>query len=593
MSVHCRHFRNLWILNLFTIIDCIDMASRVYFRFSSSTDFDFVSFEGEFITIGELTFLISKKTGVAKDRNTVIELFDSNTREQYVHTNRMVPKNSSVIAKRSPAVKAPPISVNVKKTPPPEAPSKNEPQEDEDDGLGPGVFAPEMNEEADKAAISELVNTLSRAWTSDLNMQTMWRRGRGGNVQRGRRGPIRAARTNLPPLGYICHRCNTPGHFIDECPTNGDPTFDFIRVRYPTGIPSSMLVKDEQGGLLMPNGDRARLKPNTEKFLKEMECVPTGDPAIKRLEAPPTDDLKPELSTSLSGNPLALFLPLVFCELPNARDEDIRKAFFNGVPLDPESFAQCCEEHERMRGAAYPRSGVVHRTTAWPRMPIPSAPRRPEDGQWRRPLELYGERSWSHREGLYSPSNLPRKPVYMDQRMHWPRMHPSFYDPGMAQVPPFPSMPDYGRESLSPFPPPPVENKPAMHSKVMRLSSPAEKGNDVPIENGSKEELLQTPNKDLPYGFERHVPRIVSEHSPGNRQNRTRSLERSLKRKTERHESSDRSSSAKKSKIHKRNKEKTHSKKKDRERSTNRRSHHKNSQSPESRKPSQTPQVSK
>ena len=29
-----------------------------------------------------------------------------------------------------------------------------------------------------------------------------------------------------PPPGYICHRCQQPGHYIRSCPTNGDPAFD-------------------------------------------------------------------------------------------------------------------------------------------------------------------------------------------------------------------------------------------------------------------------------------------------------------------------------------------------------------------------------
>ena len=28
------------------------------------------------------------------------------------------------------------------------------------------------------------------------------------------------------PTNYICHRCNKKGHWIYECPTNGDPKFD-------------------------------------------------------------------------------------------------------------------------------------------------------------------------------------------------------------------------------------------------------------------------------------------------------------------------------------------------------------------------------
>ena len=29
-----------------------------------------------------------------------------------------------------------------------------------------------------------------------------------------------------PPPGYVCHRCHVSGHWIQDCPTNGDPKFD-------------------------------------------------------------------------------------------------------------------------------------------------------------------------------------------------------------------------------------------------------------------------------------------------------------------------------------------------------------------------------
>jgi E3 ubiquitin-protein ligase RBBP6 len=52
------------------------------------------------------------------------------------------------------------------------------------------------------------------------------------------------------------------GHFIQHCPTNGDPNFDIKRVKQPTGIPRSMLMVNPQGSYALPNGSVAVLKPN-------------------------------------------------------------------------------------------------------------------------------------------------------------------------------------------------------------------------------------------------------------------------------------------------------------------------------------------
>ncbi|KAG9442123.1 hypothetical protein H6P81_017977 [Aristolochia fimbriata] len=78
-----------------------------------------------------------------------------------------------------------------------------------------------------------------------------------------------------PPQGYICHRCKVPGivytfeatiwltsHFIQHCPTNGDPNYDIKRVKLPTGIPKSMLMATPEGSYVLPSRVVAVLRPN-------------------------------------------------------------------------------------------------------------------------------------------------------------------------------------------------------------------------------------------------------------------------------------------------------------------------------------------
>ncbi|KAK9086835.1 hypothetical protein Syun_029229 [Stephania yunnanensis] len=51
-----------------------------------------------------------------------------------------------------------------------------------------------------------------------------------------------STRDRAPPASYICRRCNIPGHFIQDCPTNGDPNYDIKKLKSPTSIPKSMLM---------------------------------------------------------------------------------------------------------------------------------------------------------------------------------------------------------------------------------------------------------------------------------------------------------------------------------------------------------------
>ncbi|EIE87768.1 hypothetical protein RO3G_12479 [Rhizopus delemar RA 99-880] len=70
----------------------------------------------------------------------------------------------------------------------------------------------------------------------------------------------------VPPPNYVCYRCGQKGHYINQCPTNGDKEYDkHPRIKRTTGIPRSFLkvieepknaVKAGTGGLMVtPKGD--------------------------------------------------------------------------------------------------------------------------------------------------------------------------------------------------------------------------------------------------------------------------------------------------------------------------------------------------
>lgn len=75
-----------------------------------------------------------------------------------------------------------------------------------------------------------------------------------------------------PPPTYQCHRCQGYGHWINQCPTNGDPKFDFKRVKKATGIPKAFLQAvaegeaPEEGTLLLPDGNFAVVRTNEGAF---------------------------------------------------------------------------------------------------------------------------------------------------------------------------------------------------------------------------------------------------------------------------------------------------------------------------------------
>uniref|UniRef100_A0A8C3JF97 RBBP6 ligase n=1 Tax=Calidris pygmaea TaxID=425635 RepID=A0A8C3JF97_9CHAR len=76
-----------------------------------------------------------------------------------------------------------------------------------------------------------------------------------------------------PPPSYICFRCRKPGHYIKNCPTNGDKNFKPIpRIKKSTGIPRSFLMEVEdpntKGVMLTNTGKYAIPIINAEAYAR-------------------------------------------------------------------------------------------------------------------------------------------------------------------------------------------------------------------------------------------------------------------------------------------------------------------------------------
>ncbi|XP_022736030.1 E3 ubiquitin ligase PQT3-like isoform X1 [Durio zibethinus] len=281
----------------------------VYYKFKSARDFDSISMDGPFISVGTLKEKIfeSKHLGRGTDFDLVVT--NAQTNEEYLDEAMLIPKNTSVLIRRVPgrprmpivAAQEPKVESQIENAQPEKSNfldgDSSVPKYADDsewDEFGNDLYsipetlpvqsnnplpdAPPTNKADEDSKIKALIDTPALDWqrqaTDGFGPGRGFGRGMGGRM--GGRGFGRLGlERKTPPQGYVCHRCKVPGHFIQHCPTNGDPNYDIKRVKPPTGIPKSMLMATPDGSYALPSGAVAVLKPNEAAFEKEIEGLPS------------------------------------------------------------------------------------------------------------------------------------------------------------------------------------------------------------------------------------------------------------------------------------------------------------------------------
>ncbi|XP_068650067.1 E3 ubiquitin ligase PQT3-like [Aristolochia californica] len=284
----------------------------VYYKFKSAKDYDSVPIDGHFISVAILKEKIFESKHLGRGTDFDLMISNAQTNEEYADEAMLIPKNTSVLVRRVPGRPRMPIVTEidepkrledkVEETPPPKSVSVTDasavkiPEEFEWDEFGNDLYAiPEMmpaqsgnllqdapptNKADEDSKIKALIDTPALDWQRQsqegFGPGRGFGRGMGGRTMAGRGfGRGGGLERKTPPQGYICHRCKIPGHFIQHCPTNGDPNYDIKRVKPPTGIPKSMLMATPEGSYALPSGAVAVLRPNEAAFEKEIEGFPT------------------------------------------------------------------------------------------------------------------------------------------------------------------------------------------------------------------------------------------------------------------------------------------------------------------------------
>lgn len=254
------------------------MSSQVRYRFKNAVAEDSVAFDGAVIQIGDIKRLIALKRGLGADGAAELTLFDAGTSEEHTDDSKVVPRNTLVLVKRAPATKFKPLSSAAggavqhppASTAPSAAPANGQQTAAAADEFGGDYYSDKptpavVREEEERALASRLAGAATD-WQREVRQGMMRGRGRG----RGGGGT---------PYDYRCPRCEAVGqHWVQECPTQGDPAYDKKRVRPPVGIPMTRLARSEEGGLVLPGGQTGTLIANEDAFAREILGLPTGAP---------------------------------------------------------------------------------------------------------------------------------------------------------------------------------------------------------------------------------------------------------------------------------------------------------------------------
>ncbi|XP_061337010.1 E3 ubiquitin ligase PQT3-like [Gastrolobium bilobum] len=294
----------------------------VYYKFKSARDYDSIPMDGPFISVGTLKEKIFEFKHLAKGTDFDLLVTNAQTNEEYLDEEMLIPKNTSVLIRRVPGQPRLPILTKIEQKeenkvvetepensslPADDTSAMKFPEDTDWDEFGNDLYtipdqlpvqssnlipeAPPTNKADEDSKIKALIDTPALDWQrqgSDFGTGRGFGRGMGGRMGGGRGFGLER---KTPPQGYVCHRCKVPGHFIQHCPTNGDPNYDIKRVKQPTGIPRSMLMVNPQGSYALPNGSVAVLKPNEAAFEKEIEGLPSTTRSV--------GDLPPELHCPL------------------------------------------------------------------------------------------------------------------------------------------------------------------------------------------------------------------------------------------------------------------------------------------------------
>ncbi|CAG8560673.1 13376_t:CDS:10 [Dentiscutata erythropus] len=347
--------------------------SQIYYKFKSAKDYDTLTFDGLGISVfdAKKEILTAKKlkgndfdiivshaeSGEGKDL-----AFASALRSYYQEDTATIPRNTPIVVKRVPTKPGKGTAHRYLEGGGPTTQRNYVANNRASNGSMSKTFDPSKQpQQVSRLTPTPSTQQTDEHQTEDDKIQAMFAQSkefwditqeqmaskpalrRPNQVRPSVKPPVQKT---LPP-NYVCYRCGQKGHWIQACPTNGDRSFDHMKVRKTTGIPRSFLQKVEQvppgkGVLVTQDGNLVIAQANEaawQKFHARQKSYVTSNEVLED-----TLPIPAELQCMLCSRLLkeAVITP---CCRASFCDECIRHALINPEQDDQQFKCPNCQSH--------------------------------------------------------------------------------------------------------------------------------------------------------------------------------------------------------------------------------------------------------
>lgn len=227
--------------------------SFIHYKFRSAREYDSLIVDGMGMPVLDVKLeIVRQKKLKGEDFELILSLAGSN--EEFKDDKAMIQRNSSIIVRRVPVpdakrrgIIAGTAKYNLDELQPRKQQTTIKTQE-----LVPVSHDKDFKFKGIPGLLDEAIIPVK---DEDDQMDAMFRANKFhwdatqekmANLKRVRHQQPNVQRlTRQPPPMYVCYRCGVKGHYIQDCPTNGDAKFDRPKVKRTTGIPKSFLKEIE------------------------------------------------------------------------------------------------------------------------------------------------------------------------------------------------------------------------------------------------------------------------------------------------------------------------------------------------------------